>query len=249
MSRAAAGLDHVAIAVSRLADVAEFVVGELGGRPAAGGPGPGYTGAQWWLGEARLEVLEPAGAPGGFLHRFLERHGAGIHHVTFVTPDLAAAVGRARDLGYDIVGLDDTKPWWKEAFLHPKQAHGIVVQLAEANPELGGEEGSWSDDFPFPTSSRPPPEGASLSRVVLSVRDAAAARLQWQELLGGELEQEGALLVYRWPRSPLGIGVEIDPEREEGPLKLELFADRALDLPRGSHPILGTRFVQVARAR
>ena len=125
--------DHIAIATHRMADAAAVLMGELGGLPAFGGDSGPYRFGQWRFDNgARLEVLEPAGA-GGFLHRFLAQHGPGVHHVTFRVPDLRAACARAEAAGYGIVGYDDANPYWQEAFLHPRQAMGIVVQLA--NPK------------------------------------------------------------------------------------------------------------------
>ena len=67
-------LDHVAIGLPRLADGLPFVVGELGGRPTIGGPNVAFRGGQWrFANAALLELIEPAGPPGGFLHRFLPR--------------------------------------------------------------------------------------------------------------------------------------------------------------------------------
>ena len=90
--------DHIAIAMDRLADAPAVLVGVLGGRADRGGPGRAFRWGTWrYEGGGRLEVIEPdaAAGPDGFLQRFLERHGPGIHHVTFKVPDLRAACDRA----------------------------------------------------------------------------------------------------------------------------------------------------------
>src|SRR6266542_535537 len=121
-------LDHIALAVPRLADATPFLVGVLGGVPAFGMPQPAFSFFQWrYGGGGRLEVLEPRGE-NGFLHRFLAAHGPGIHHVTFLVPRLRAMCDRAEGVGHTIVGYDDSDPRWAEAFLHPRQAGGLVVQ-------------------------------------------------------------------------------------------------------------------------
>jgi catechol 2,3-dioxygenase-like lactoylglutathione lyase family enzyme len=187
--------------------------------------------------DGRIEVLEPAGSADGFLHRFLAARGAGIHHLTFKVPDLDAAAARAERFGYDVVGRSELDPAWKEAFLHPKQAQGIVVQLAESHSELEPKE--WSA-FPFP----PLPEGAPQPADVLGVRLRAAsegrARLQWQELLGGECSEERGGLVFRWPESALAVRVELDAAAAEGPLGIEIDAP-SLRGPDGL--VLGTRWL------
>jgi methylmalonyl-CoA/ethylmalonyl-CoA epimerase len=233
-------LDHVAIALHRIADAPPFAVGVLGGRALARGPGAGFRWAQWTFeGGGVLEFLEPDGPPGGFMHRFVTRHGPGVHHCTFKVPDLAVAASRARALGYDVVGYDDSNPGWKECFLHPKQAQGIVVQMAESN-----------DDGPGPEPEADPAAPTPAARVLglrLVARGEAHARRQWLELLQADGETRGREWVLRWPDSPLRIVIELDPHAPvEGPRVVELACARRLALPEGPHPVLGTAFAQVA---
>jgi catechol 2,3-dioxygenase-like lactoylglutathione lyase family enzyme len=226
-----------------LAEVTDLVVGELGGAPAEGGPGLGFTGAQWrFLNGAHLEVLEPAGEPNGFLHRFLEQRGRGVHHVTFTVPDLADAANRARAAGRHVVGYEDSLPSWKEAFLHPKSAHGLVIQLAESHPELGG---LWGPDYPFPASPPPGEPAARLEALRLNVHDLDRAATLWTELLGGRVREESGVLAFRWEESPLGIVLQQDAAQTEGPVALEFSCVRPLHFPATDHPLLGVRLVQV----
>jgi methylmalonyl-CoA/ethylmalonyl-CoA epimerase len=239
-------LDHVAIAVPRVGDALDWLVTRLGGKPFSAGPGLGFK--FWQFSFARggvIEVLEPEGPPSGFLHRFLAVRGPGIHHVTFKVPDLRAAIERAGRHGYPVVGVSELHPAWKEAFLHPKQAQGIVVQLAESHPELEPEE--WSQaSFPFP----PLPEAAAQPADVLGVKLRAAseklARRQWQEVLGGECREDRGELVFRWPESPLAIRVELDLSAAEGSLGVEIAAPH---LAPGSQPALGTQWLNAALRR
>ena len=46
----------------------------------------------------------------------------------------------------------------------------------------------------------------------------------------------------RWPRSFLRLTVEIDPDREEGPIAIEYASDRGAVLLDGPHPVLGVSF-------
>lgn len=233
-------LDHVAIAVSRATDVTDFLVGKLGARPLDSGPGVGFL---WWqFAFARggvVEILEPHGPPGGFLHRFLERQGHGVHHVTFKVDDLAAAANHARSQGYEIVGYSDQFPAWKEAFLHPKQAQGIVVQLAESHPELEPDE---MQHFPFPPLPNPAAEPLDLVAVRLNAHGAERARHQWEATLGGICRDRGNLLEFRWADSPLCIRVEIDPQANEGSIALDGLPAASVPLPDGPQPVLGIPF-------
>ena len=109
-------LDHIALGLHRIADGVPFLVGELGGRFKDGGPSGNSTGGQWSFADGeKLELIEPLGAPGGFMHRFLAARGPGIHHVTLKVPDIAAAAERVRRGGWDVVGYNDESPYWDVA--------------------------------------------------------------------------------------------------------------------------------------
>jgi methylmalonyl-CoA/ethylmalonyl-CoA epimerase len=234
--------DHIAIAVPNLADADAILAGELGGRSTFGMTTAEFRFWHWrYEGGGDLEVLEPAGAD-GFLHRFLAQRGPGIHHVTFTVPSLVEACGRARSHGYSIVGYDDSDPEWKEAFLHPRQAQGIVVQFAEPNVDRppSSEENSGHRQ---PPSSR---EGAAPITVLglrLSVRSRERADAQWRAVIqGARADGDNGALVYRWPGSFMYIAIDIDPDREEGPLWIEYSSRRAVSLSDGPHPVLGAVF-------
>jgi Glyoxalase/Bleomycin resistance protein/Dioxygenase superfamily len=238
-------LDHIAIALERMAAAPAVLVGQLGGAPAHGGRSRAYRFGQWrFNGGGRLEILEPRGTD-GFLHRFLERRGPGIHHVTFVVPSLARACERARAHGYDVVGYDDSDPEWKEAFLHPRQALGIVVQLAEsADPTDEAGQRHWDP----PASPGDPPPPVTILGLRLRARSRERAETQWEGILGGRREERaGAELIYRWPGSPMRLAVEIDPARDEGPVAIEYSTGRTAPFPDGPHPVLGAVF-RVCRA-
>ena len=221
-------LDHVAFGVHSIAGISSVLGRRLGGVPFQSGPGIGFRGAQWTLnGGGRIEAIEPDGGASSFLDRFLAQRGQGLHHVTFKVADIHAAAEATSAAGFGVIGLNDDLASWKEMFLHPKLAQGIVVQLAESHPELGDD--GWTSDWPYP---RPEPGETrpTLVGLKLRARSRDRARAQWKTLLGAELvEREGALR-FTWPGSPLRLTVEIEPEATEGPVGLELRGDRcALD--------------------
>jgi methylmalonyl-CoA epimerase len=81
-------------------------------------------------GDSEVELLEPIGANSG-MGRFLARHGEGLHHVCFDTPDVAEELGAAKAKGADLI---DAKPRAGLAgqigFLHPRACGGVLVELA-----------------------------------------------------------------------------------------------------------------------
>lgn len=237
--------DHIAVGVRDPARVTPLLVGDLGGEQVSAGPGAGFLWYQWRFGGAGvLEVLEPDGPIDGFLYRFLDSRGPGIHHVTFKVPDHAASVARATELGYDVVGLNLDDAGWKEAFLHPKQAQGVVVQLVESRPFEGEWSGDESSDSgwrrPFPPEPEPAAEPVALVGLRMVSHDRERSLAQWQTLLGADCDPSADRLVFHWESSPMRIVVDIVPDREQGPVGLEWSADRAFAIPQTADSLLGT---------
>ncbi len=84
------------------------------------------------VGESRIELVEPTDDASG-VARYLATRGEGFHHVCFEVPDLAAALDSLADGGVELIdrhpraGADGPV-----AFIHPRAAHGVLVELVEA---------------------------------------------------------------------------------------------------------------------
>jgi methylmalonyl-CoA/ethylmalonyl-CoA epimerase len=198
----AADLDHVAIALEQRSHAWARYIRDLGGEWVGEGPGPGFVFSQVrFANEMKVEVLEPHDvAVNDFLRRFIDRSGTGIHHVTFKVTDFDAALDASAAAGFQMVSVSRDDPDWMEAFFHPKEASGIVVQLAKAGSDDGWDEQQQPpNDLPTP-AHRP----ASLDRLVHYVADLDAARSLFEGLLGGRAVDEGrdvngAHLELAWP--------------------------------------------------
>jgi catechol 2,3-dioxygenase-like lactoylglutathione lyase family enzyme len=191
-----ADFDHVAVAVERWSDAWPRYIGQLGGTWIGGGPDPGFASAQLRYGNGmRLEVLEPhEPEKNDFLRRFLDRNGPGPHHFTFKVPDLAGALHEVRAAGLDPIGVNLDHPSWKEAFIHPKQAPGVVIQLAQTGPGSDTWGSPAPTDLPRPTPLAP----ASFDRVTLAVPDLDAGLCFFEDLLGGARLDAGEDDDARW---------------------------------------------------
>jgi methylmalonyl-CoA/ethylmalonyl-CoA epimerase len=174
-------LDHLAIGTPTLTDGWDLFGGVLGGRWVYGGDSPGF----WWgqlefAGGPKIELLTPTGGPdAAFLERFLAARGAGPHHLTFIVTDIESALTRIRALGIEPVRINLADANWKEAFLHPRSAHGLVIQVAQPAGSLRP-----------PAPPRELPEPGPPTRFGLiehRVSDLAGAMRLFREALDGEL--------------------------------------------------------------
>ena len=125
-------LDHVAVAVNQIKPALKVFRDGLGGDYLMGGDVDGWRWLQLrYPGGGKVELLEPLAD--GFLSRFLASHGEGLHHVTFKTDDIHAAVAELRGKGFELVDVNLDDPHWKEAFLRPSRTHGTLVQIAQSS--------------------------------------------------------------------------------------------------------------------
>jgi methylmalonyl-CoA/ethylmalonyl-CoA epimerase len=84
-------------------------------------------------GGTALELLEPVAGEGP-VARFLNRRGAGVHHLAFAVADVAAALDEARAAGASVATDEPRAGAWGHdvAFLHPDATGGVLVELVEA---------------------------------------------------------------------------------------------------------------------
>src|SRR5437867_13395746 len=71
---------------------------------------PGYTDdfnwCDFYIGPYKLELIEAA-RPGGFVQRFIDKHGEGLHHLSLEVTDLEPLVQRLEHDGLRIVDRFD----------------------------------------------------------------------------------------------------------------------------------------------
>ncbi|WP_411963298.1 methylmalonyl-CoA epimerase [Haloferax sp. YSMS24] len=81
------------------------------------------------LEDGYFELLEPH--EGGAIGKFLESHGAGIHHVALETDDIDGALETARAAGVELIDEEPRPGAWGHdvAFLHPKSTGGVLVEF------------------------------------------------------------------------------------------------------------------------
>ena len=130
-------LNHVAIAVPKLADAAKPYRDWLGARlsPPQALPEHGVTVIFVELDNTKLELLEPLGEASP-IAKFLERNPqGGTHHLCFEVDDIRAARDRLVGEGARILGDGEPrigahgKP---VLFLSPKDFSGTLIELEQA---------------------------------------------------------------------------------------------------------------------
>jgi len=190
-------LDHIAVAAESWDELWPRYRGDLGGGWAGGGATVGFASAQVrYANQMRLEVLAPYAVDrNDFLRRFLDRSGPGPHHLTFKVKDLRAALATASEAGFEPVGVDLSDPGWQEAFLHPKQARGVVVQLAQSDGD--GDSDDWNQPPPatFPDARTAP---AALDRIVHLVGSLDDGLALFAGVLAGDATERGEEEGLRW---------------------------------------------------
>jgi methylmalonyl-CoA epimerase len=145
-------LDHIGIAVRSIAEARKFFEEVLGASFdfEVENPEAGWRLVVLDLKGLSLELLEPLGE-GSFLHKFLGKRGEGLHHLTFEVSDIRERLPELKERGVRLVDpllaqlraggvrvVDefDLGAGWKTAFISPRSAHGVLIQLGSGFPTL-----------------------------------------------------------------------------------------------------------------
>jgi methylmalonyl-CoA epimerase len=126
-------IDHIGIAVHSIEEALQAYEGALGLELADVEEVPEQAAriAFFPVGESEIELVEPLTASSG-VARFLEKRGEGLHHICLEVDDIEAAL---QDLAAKGIRLIDKQPrqgaHGRVAFLHPKGAHGVLIELIE----------------------------------------------------------------------------------------------------------------------
>lgn len=83
-----------------------------------------------------IELLEPT-VPESAIGRFIERRGAGVHHVSFVVDDIKTEMERLTKLGFELVDNvpRDGADGYLVAFLHPRSTNGVLIEISQKRSE------------------------------------------------------------------------------------------------------------------
>lgn len=151
-------IDHVSLAVNNYEKAVKFFTNILGATSQSQGAEGGRLEYFWQifaLGDlSRFEIIKKTVAKGSFLDKFLEDKEGGIHHITLQTPDIEMTKKSLDDNGIPYFGYREVGNNWKEIFVHPKHAFGVLLQIAEFVP----------DDWIAPSNKMPEGQKWALSK-------------------------------------------------------------------------------------
>jgi methylmalonyl-CoA/ethylmalonyl-CoA epimerase len=84
-------------------------------------------------GESKVELLG-ATDPESVIHKYISKHGEGIHHVAFEVEDIHRELERLKEKGFRLLNEEPSEGADNKlvAFVHPKDNHGVLVELCQS---------------------------------------------------------------------------------------------------------------------
>jgi methylmalonyl-CoA/ethylmalonyl-CoA epimerase len=82
------------------------------------------------VGESAIELIEPL-SDDSAVGRYLEKHGAGMHHLCVEVDDIESALADLKAQGVRLINQQPRRgrDGRLYAFIHPKSASGVLVEL------------------------------------------------------------------------------------------------------------------------
>ncbi len=91
------------------------------------------------VGDSRIELLEDLD-PNGTISKFIEKKGEGLHHIALEVDDVRAVAEELKSKGYRILGEPSVGAGGTlVTFVHPKDVHGVLLELVERRKSDGQE--------------------------------------------------------------------------------------------------------------
>jgi methylmalonyl-CoA/ethylmalonyl-CoA epimerase len=124
-------IDHIGIAVSDIEAALRIYRDSLGLvlEEVEEVPSQRLTSYHLRIGESHLELLTPSD-PSSVIARFLEKKGAGIHHIALAVDDFDAERTRLLAAGLEPIGEPSIGAKSKQIqFFHPRSTGGILLEI------------------------------------------------------------------------------------------------------------------------
>ncbi|OFV86986.1 MAG: hypothetical protein A3J75_05735, partial [Acidobacteria bacterium RBG_16_68_9] len=132
--------DHVSIAVRDIEAALGFFERYFPFRLRRG-PHPGWDGtfviASFYVNGYKVELIQNGPGESSFVERFIARRGEGLHHLSIDVDRLDPYVDELEADGVRVVDRRELRGGQKTAFISPRSAHGVLIQLWQS-PEFRG---------------------------------------------------------------------------------------------------------------
>jgi methylmalonyl-CoA/ethylmalonyl-CoA epimerase len=83
------------------------------------------------VGDSEIELLEPTNPDSG-IGKYLARRGEGMHHICLEVDNIEISLAELKQRGVELIGETTQRgAHGRIAFVHPKGAHGVLIELVE----------------------------------------------------------------------------------------------------------------------
>jgi methylmalonyl-CoA/ethylmalonyl-CoA epimerase len=126
-------VNHIAIVVENIENALAFWQGQLGLTLDHIEDVPSQASKVAFLpvGEGEVELVEPTDPESG-LAKYLEKRGEGMHHLCFQVDDIEAMLDLLKEKDVRLINESPVDlPGRRMAFIHPKAANGVLIELYE----------------------------------------------------------------------------------------------------------------------
>jgi methylmalonyl-CoA/ethylmalonyl-CoA epimerase len=127
-------IDHLAILVEDIDQAAKFWQEGLGMKVDHQQDIPAEQARIAFLpvGDGEIELVQPTTAESG-LRRYLDKRGAGMHHICLQVDDIVGMLAQVKSRGFELINETPrfSQDGKKYAFIHPKSTGGVLVELYE----------------------------------------------------------------------------------------------------------------------
>ena len=131
-------IEHIGIAVKDLESANELYARLLGEQPYKQEEveREGVMTSFFQVGPNKIELLE-ATKEDSPIAKYIEKRGEGVHHIAFEVEDIRAEMARLKEEGFRLLSEEPKRGADNKmvAFVHPKSANGVLIELCETIKE------------------------------------------------------------------------------------------------------------------
>ena len=126
-------IGHVGVAAEDAAAMVDFFTKELGGTLISSEEEASQQLISHMVsfGDCCLEIMETT-TPEGVIGKFIEKRGAGLHHISLRVLEIEAFAAKLEATGVRIIGKNFADPDLKYMFIDPRSTGGVLVEMVES---------------------------------------------------------------------------------------------------------------------